>query len=176
MNLAEHEIIQLTDFLRRLKPQSSSYLDLIGQPDNTTATITGHMGQYLSATLAEASALALTTNTALNVTSLSLTAGDWDVWGSVWFSGNAATTVAWAAGSVGTTSATLSSDLGALTRIFMNSEVPFATTFFNVNAGPTRIHLSATTTTYLVARAVFAVNTMSAYGTIQARRCRHFPG
>jgi hypothetical protein len=38
--------------------------------------------------------------------------------------------------------------------------------------GPVRVSLSATTTIFLVASDTFTVSTMSAYGTIRARRVR----
>jgi hypothetical protein len=55
----------------------------------------------------------LTTNTSVNVTSISLTAGDWDVEGSVGFIPNASTVLVTVIGGIGTTSATFPADPGA---------------------------------------------------------------
>jgi hypothetical protein len=41
----------------------------------------GKLGEIISSNIVVGSAVSLTTNTPANITSLSLTAGDWDVWG-----------------------------------------------------------------------------------------------
>ncbi len=166
----------LEDFITRVKRQSSSWLDLMGQPDNSTTTPTGQIGEYVSSTVAFANKIGLTNNTAANVTTRSLSAGDWDVWGNVWFDGNGATTINYVAASVNTTSAALGTDLGAQGATIYMGGLLFTVSDFSQYAGPTRIQIASTTTIYLVAKAGFAVNTCSAYGTIQARRRRHFPG
>src|SRR6185312_13653473 len=60
---------------------------------NTSAAATaGAIGQLISANVATAAAVGLTTASASQITSISLTAGDWDVWGTVCFVANGATT------------------------------------------------------------------------------------
>jgi hypothetical protein len=42
----------------------------------------------------------------------------------------------------------------------------------NLDIGPVRLSIAATTTVFLVAQCTFTVSTLSAYGTIRARRMR----
>lgn len=143
-----------------------------GTNDNATA---GYVGEFMESNIASGSATALTTATAKNVTSLSLTAGDWDVWGNVLFTGNAATTVTYIAGFISTVSATFPTPPNA--GAYMNFVPPAGGNFAGNNtpgllAGQRRISVSSTTTVYLEAYAEFAVNTLSSYGYIAARRVR----
>lgn len=143
---------------------------LVASATNDSATA-GDLGEYQEAEVLVGAAVALTTATDANVTSLSLTAGDWDVWGEVSFSLNAATTVTAVNGWISTTSATLPTapNKGALATL-TTTLTTGATQCLPV--GVRRVSLSATTTVYLSARAAFAVNTMSAYGILCARRAR----
>lgn len=143
---------------------------IIGTTTNDSAAA-GSVGEFISQTVASGSAVPLTTATAANIASISLTAGDWDVWGNIVFSPNAATTIAQLFAAINTTSATLptSPNGGA----FQSLELTFSTGGRNdLSAGMTRISVASTTTVYLIGRASFAVNTMSAYGFIGARRVR----
>lgn len=136
--------------------------------DNTAA---GNVGQYISSSVLAGSAVSLTTATAANVTSISLTAGDWDVRGMVAFIPGAGTTSTIQYAAISTTSATLPT-IGAENN-FSGLAITFAGSQFSVqNVGPMRLSLSGTTTVYLIAQANFAVSTMSAYGFIGARRVR----
>lgn len=132
----------------------------------------GSVGEHITSTVVLGSAVALTTGTPANVTSISLTAGDWNVWGTLSVTGNSATTVTTINGSIGTVSATPSSTPGQFGVLFMNGQAPFATTNPTVQVGATVLKLAATTTVYFVVNAVFAVNSLSAYGVIHARRVR----
>jgi predicted nucleic acid-binding protein len=53
----------------------------------------GKVGEFITSNIVVGSAVALTTGTAANVTSVSLTAGDWDVCGEVDLSTAATTNV-----------------------------------------------------------------------------------
>jgi len=132
----------------------------------------GSVGEFVSALVAVGSAVSLTTATAKNVASISLTAGDWDVEGNVNFTGGSATTAAGGLFSTG-----ISTSTGALPTD--GSEVPVAvppvtTTSFLANGTlpRKRISISSTTTVYLVAEATFSAGTVGAYGAITARRER----
>lgn len=72
--------------------------------DNADA---GNVGEYVSSLMAAGSAVALTTATPASMTSISLTAGDWDVDAVFDFTGNITTTVNYLAGSISLTNATL---------------------------------------------------------------------
>ena len=144
---------------------------IAGTGTNDAAT-TGNIGEFVSSVIAVGSAVALTTATPANVTSISLTAGDWDVWGALGITGNVATTLASVQGSLSLTSATLLTVPGAY-----SADVPVAAalatlTQLHYPIAGTRLSIAATTTVYLVAQVAFAVNTCSAFGIIQARRVR----
>lgn len=133
--------------------------------DNAAA---GFIGEYVTASLAFASRITLTTATGANVTSISLTAGDWDVAGSVTFEKAATTTISYFIGSLSTTSATLGteSQQSALANLATGAGSSSCVI-------PTqRISLAATTTVYLVAQSVFTTDFVKAYGAIFARRAR----
>ncbi len=145
---------------------------IIGSTTNDSAAA-GSVGEYVSATLASGSATALTTGVAKTVTSISLTAGDWDISGNVHYSGNSATTVGYTYSSLNTVTNTDSGTLGQFVKRFFNSVAPFGTIDNIVEPiPPIRVSLSGTTTYYLIADAGFSTNTMAAYGIIHARRVR----
>lgn len=134
----------------------------------------GYYGEFVSSTVASASAVALTTATTANVTSISLTAGDWNVWGNVYFTQGATTTATAYSAGVSQTTATLPGNDGG-------NQVNLAGTGAALLAGnpaptlttPTgRISLTGTTTIFLTAQSTFLISTQAAFGTIRARRVR----
>ena len=126
----------------------------------------GKLGEVITSNIASGSAVGLTTGVSANVTSISLTAGDWDVYG--WVGTNPA-------GS--TTTITLGAGISATTANLGSFASKFST---NASAGVSngipiatqRISLASTTTYYLVANVSFGVSTLGAYGYITARRVR----
>lgn len=128
----------------------------------------GFVGEYSSSLIASGSAVGLTTATAANVTSISLTAGDWDVEGNVNFTETVATATARSA-SIGTTSATLATDGSEVTCGVQSTLVSEVN---SITVPRKRISISGTTTVYLVASANFSAGTVSSYGGITARRIR----
>jgi hypothetical protein len=135
----------------------------------------GNLGEYIESVIASGSAVSLTSTTPANMTSISLTAGDWDVDAVFQFTGNVATTVGYLVGSISTTSATLDntagrrdSDMYANATVFNN----IAGAQANLSIPPLRFSLSGTTTIYAVAQALFATNTCSVFGILRARRVR----
>ena len=145
-------------------------LQVHGVTTNSSAAA-GFVGEYISSTVLVGSAVALTTATPANVTSISLTAGDWDVTGTVAFNPAGTTTQTILTGAVSQTSATLPTipgsgayaSLGLTFTVGVGSVLPLSTT---------RVSLAGTTTVYLVAQATFAVSTMGAFGFLGARRVR----
>jgi hypothetical protein len=172
-----------TTFLAARLADNSAYASMIlmsliydntggitGVTDNSNAP-SGYLGQLISSTVVAGSAVALTTATAANITSISLTAGDWDVNGVIGFVLNAATTV----NSLGGSSSSVSATAGALGSgmTFPGAAATLATGVNPEFSIPTqRFALNATTTIYLVALAAFGVNTCAGYGLIRARRIR----
>jgi hypothetical protein len=134
--------------------------------DNAAA---GKVGEYKSSTIAFGAAVSLVTATPKNITSLSLEAGDWFVQGTIIFTGNAATTIT-------TTGADVSSTTNTQTQHYtQNVSSSYTVGSVGTPSLQTRIgrfSLPATTDVYLVARADFAVNTLSGFGMLQAWRRR----
>lgn len=143
---------------------------IVGTTTNNN-TAAGSVGEYISNQVLSPGA-ALTSLTALNATSISLTAGDWDVWATVGFAANAATTVSAYWGSISTVSATLNTTPGSGGYMNMAGSFPAGLANQTIPAGQMRISLASTTTVYLVAQALFATNTLAAFGFIGARRVR----
>ncbi|MGA7675145.1 MAG: DUF2793 domain-containing protein [Rhizomicrobium sp.] len=152
-------------------------------PAITTPTITGvtdgssaaagKVGEYVVSTIASGSAVSLTTATTANVTSIALTAGDWDVTGLVEFIAASATVAANAPiyAGLGSTSATLTDTQYSLMRAGAMTTTSYSP-WNSIDAPIVRLSLTATTTIYLQAQATFTAGTMTAYGTIRARRVR----
>lgn len=142
---------------------------IVGSSDNSDA-VAGSIGEYISSSVTAGNAISLTSTVSINVTSISLTAGDWDVFGTVNFIPGATTSITYTAGGNSQTTNTLGS-LGSFFGRTIAAIVPGA--IGQVEAIPTnRVRLSATTTIYLVANATFTISTLGAYGFIGARRRR----
>lgn len=142
---------------------------LTGTPTNNNAAA-GDVGEYVSSEILAGSAVALTTATPTNITSISLTAGDWEVHGTVALA-NVGTTITLVQGAINTTSAALGTPPNAGARLVWNGSVTAGT--FSQSVGERRLSLSSTTTVYLVTAATFTGGTScSGYGFIGARRVR----
>lgn len=132
--------------------------------------LAGQVGQFMAATLGAGSAVSLSNNVPATVTSVSLTAGDWDCWGTVALAPAGSTTITSIAGGINTVAATLPT---APASGFTLLAAPFLTGQPQVlSLGSTRINLGSTTTVYLVTASAFGVSTMGGYGTLNCRRAR----
>jgi len=150
----------------------SSTSGIIGTTTNDSAAA-GSVGEFVSATTSFAAPVSLTTDTAADIASISLTAGDWDVWGNVAFLGNAATLVQYQTGWVSSTSATNPGRDSVTQQVFSAAGVAiFAAADSSFNVQQRRISIASTTTIYLSAQSGFSVNSTSGYGNIFARRVR----
>jgi hypothetical protein len=146
--------------------------NVVGTTTNDDAAA-GSVGEYVSATLAAGSATSLTTTTAKTVTSISLTAGDWDVDGAVNFLLGGTTNVVALYGGISTTNNTLGANNTFTGVTNAAAGIVYSPTYQVRTAPPIqRISLAATTTVYLIAYADFTVSTATAHGLIQARRVR----
>jgi hypothetical protein len=146
---------------------------LASDPGTTTndAAAAGIVGEYIKTNVAVASHVSITTATAKTIASISLTAGDWDVRGTVAFDPSAGTLIVDMKGAISPTDNTLPvlSDTAALVDVPL---APSAGVGATVPVGTSRISLAAPATIYLVAQATFTVSTNFAYGFIAARRVR----
>lgn len=154
-----------------LKGKGTGGAKVLGTSTNNSAGA-GYVGEYISSTILSGSAVSLTTATPANITSISLTAGDWDVTGTVCFLGNAATTVTSLVGWISTTSATQPTAPNDGAYYTDQTSRAAGSTIFRASVGQIRISLASTTTVYLSCTAAFAINTYSAFGFIGARRVR----
>ena len=142
--------------------------NIVGTTTNNNATA-GSVGELLTNNTLTTSA---SSGVTLNATSVSLTAGDWDVTGIVQTNPAGTTTTSIIIAGVSTASATLQTIVAGLNNNnSLTSAIPagFGT---SLSAPVTRISLAATTTVFLVAQVTFAASTMTVSGFIRARRIR----
>lgn len=132
-----------------------------------TAASAGKVGQVLTA---NASAVSLSTGNAATVTSVPLTAGDWDVSCQFVFTGGASTTVTRILGSISTVNNTLNSTIGQRGDVVPNGATVYANGNPSINVGPIQALLSGTTTYYCVAQSEFGTSTTTVSAIIFARR------
>lgn len=130
---------------------------------DASSAAAGIVGQVLEVTT---TATANATSTAVNAAQLALTAGDWDVTGVIRFNSSSAPYTVFVAG-LNTTSATQPSFPNAV-----QLNVPTSATTQQVSVPSVRFNVSANTTVYLVALAIFASGTSTVDGYIRARRIR----
>jgi len=140
---------------------------LKGTTTNDSASA-GEVGEVVSSLVASGSAVSLTTATAANITSISLTAGDWDVEGNINFTETTSTVTARSAG-ITTTSATVPTD-GS--EVYCGVQSTVTSEINSITIPRKRISIAGTTTTYLVGKATFSAGTCAGFGAIVARRVR----
>lgn len=136
----------------------------------------GVVGEVISSAVVYTTA-SLSTGAVSNVTSISLTAGEWILSGWVFFAADATTTSSLFKVGISATTMTMPS---LLTPIVSEPGVSFPMVYTGATAGnaPTLSlsngykKVTGTTTMYLVALANFAVSTMTAGGVILAYRIR----
>lgn len=141
---------------------------LAGTATNDSAAA-GYVGQRIDGV--QSSAQSLSTGVGLDVISISLTAGDWEVSGRVYFLMAPTTTVTAMASWISTSSATYPGLVPSLSAF--NFPIPAAAgNAIGIPNMPTRISLATTTTVYLSCAATFGTSTVDALGNIHAIRVR----
>jgi hypothetical protein len=144
----------------------------VGQIPGTAtndAAASGKVGQLVSASVLQTSAITLTTNSGVMVTSISLDAGDWDVWGNVAFIAAAGVGVLAGFGTVSSVNGSVGS---TNTRGGLSPFTGDGSNTPTVNAPMQPFSLAATTTIYLNTLSTFSGGTNKAFGFITARRVR----
>jgi len=141
-----------------------------GVTDGSDAA-SGQVGEYISAMVAAVSPVSLTNATPTNITSVALTAGDWDVRGLVVFRASAGTIATYIADWISAVSATVPPrpNDGAMAELAIS--FPAGVTQ-SMPTGTARVSVGAPITVYLSCYTQFSVSTMGAYGFLGARRCR----
>lgn len=133
---------------------------------NATA---GNVGEYVSASVVQGSATALTTATPKTVTSITLTAGDWDITAIGSITGASTGTAFDVA--IGTTTNSFTGTVLGDTRC-ETPTVSLTGADATLMIPAVRVSISGSTTYYLVVQEVFTIGTPAAYGRISARRVR----
>ena len=142
---------------------------IVGTTTNNDAQA-GSVGEYISATLGAASGTSITSGVTKNITTISLTAGDWDVWGRVGVYNASAAAWVYVNGFVSTTSASISSDEYVA---YKPDGASMAIANFMFVVPQQRISLASTTTVYLSCGSSFVGGTgVVGFGSISARRRR----
>ncbi|AQW32724.1 hypothetical protein ACJBUE_22445 (plasmid) [Ralstonia syzygii subsp. celebesensis] len=145
-----------------ITPSSTS--GIVGTSTNDNA-VSGSWGEYASNST---SGTSLTSSTSANCTSISLTAGDWDVSGTVFFSPAGSTTISSINAGVSTTSGTLPAQSG-LASLYATLTTGNGQSMM---APISRVSIASTTTVYMVGQSTFGTSTMTCNGFIRARRVR----
>jgi len=130
---------------------------------NGSNAAAGQVGEFLSALVAN-NTVSMPTNTQVNITSISLTAGDWDVEGGVSHS-SASSTMTYGEGTISSVSATRGLPIFGL-------NFTTAMNTISITVPRVRFSLTATTTIYLVGMCQYSTSTAAAGGYISARRMR----
>lgn len=141
--------------------------------ETTTGSATaGNVGEYVESIVVSGSATALVNATDKTVTSITLSAGDWEVDAIANFLTAASTSVtAMVASFSTTTNVSDISTAGRFNQLRMVANVPGAVST-SVPIPNYRFSLSGSTTIFLVVFSAFTVSTQSAWGIIRARRAR----
>ena len=142
-----------------------------GEPGAGSANA-GEVGEPLEGSLASGSATSLTTATPKDITTVTVSAGDWEVSGIVYFIPTATTNPTSLSVYNSNTANTVDTTLGKWAQWAGPAAVDANAFHRSLTLNPYRISVSGSTTLHLVATAVFSTSTMTAYGYIRARRAR----
>lgn len=143
----------------------------LGTATNDSATA-GNIGEEIEGVLASGSATSLSTTTPKNITSLSLTAGDWDVSGNCNYNGAGSVSITFVECSLSLSTGAVDQTPGRNAQFSMAAVVPGVTPAFSTPVGPMRFSVSTGTTVFLVANQTFTVGTLTGWGIVRARRMR----
>jgi hypothetical protein len=151
--------------IAQFSPDSGGFI--LGTNTNDSASA-GMIGEYISGS---ASIVSMTTATPVTITSVSLTAGDWDVEGTLQYNAAAGTLMTDAKAGINTTTNVLPTAITAGGYVAIDAPAA-AGVGHTLQTGHQRVSIAATTTVYLVGQATFTVSTMTGSGFIRARRAR----
>jgi hypothetical protein len=141
---------------------------VVGTTTNDNAPA-GVVGEYISSSVPSSAPMGIANGTPTNLTSISLTAGDWNVWGNVIYgviTAGATTVQAWTS----TTSATVPTSAIGYSQLTLNSTAFASGT--TVVIPMQRISLAVTTTVFLSTFIGFTSGGANCFGAVQARRVR----
>ena len=139
---------------------------------NASSATAGDVGEYQSVTVLSGAAVALTSTVVANITSISLTAGDWDVMGNCVWQGTGSTSWTQVDAQINTSSAAFATFPCSGAAMRHTTAALVASTPFVHTLGNLRFNVSSTQSVYLNASATFSASTGAAYGFLGARRRR----
>lgn len=141
--------------------------------DNAAA---GQVGEFVTATVPAGSAVSLTTAVVSNMTSISLTAGDWDVNVQTNFNitGGTVTDVRMGPSPTSAVIATQPAQgvVGTDALVISPLGLAGATGVYTLGNVDVRVSTASTVTIFATALSTFSAGTVSVFGTIRARRIR----
>jgi len=144
---------------------------IVGTVTNDNAA-TGSVGEYVESVIASGSAVSITSGAAKDLTSITLSAGDWDVDGVLQYLFPASTSYTFLEASISLTANTVDTTNGRAVILVVPATVPSAGITVSAAVPPLRFSLSGSTTIHFVGLALFTVSTLSMYGIVRARRVR----
>jgi hypothetical protein len=131
----------------------------------------GMIGEFISSTIPAGSAVSLTNGSTSNITSITLTPGDWDVWGNVLFGPGGGAMITGVICGVSASSGSIGTPAAADAASYFGLEGSFGNIVY-MPISPIRASLNANTAYYLLGNCEFSGGTVGAYGFIAARRVR----
>lgn len=142
---------------------------VVGRRDGS-APQAGVIGEHLVSNVNSAAAGALVSTTPSNITSLTLPAGEYDVWATQVYVGNAAVPVRVKGGISETSGAITATAADAYAIRSLNLGAAVTGDFETLRIGPVRVSVATSTTLYNVARSDFTGTGVSVFGNLKARR------
>ncbi len=145
---------------------------IVGVTDASSAT-TGIVGEEIISTVSTYTNYT-TTVTYQNITSITLTAGDWDIDAFATFSSNASTITAGgnAIFAIATTTASATGAVEGKSIAYVPQAALLGTSFESISIPGVKVSISGSTTYYFTTQAAFTIGNPQYTGTIRARRLR----
>lgn len=134
----------------------------------TVTPASGLIGQRISSTLLLASAVTVTNNTPVNVTSIALTPGIWDISCIGMF--NAASLLSSGASRISINSVSATEGVNGVNRVTIPLVALLNSSDLSLVIPALRVEITVNTTYYLVAASSFTLGSCKAYGSISALR------
>lgn len=138
---------------------------------STGNALAGEIGEYIESVVVSGSAVPLVTATAKTVTSITLSAGDWDIDAIGYTLPAGTTSLTSNVASISLVTNTIDGTPGRVNGLTYTAVVTGGAAQSMVIA-PYRFSISGSTTIFMIVQASFTVSTASAYGIIRARRAR----
>ena len=132
-----------------------------------SAISAGNIGQII--TSGTITGVSMTSETTRNITSITLTAGVWRIWGTFIAAPNATTTQLTVQSVISSVSGTSFTPVSSDVELIMSAAIP-ASLFSIAPVGTTVVNISSPTTYYLNGYVSFAVSTLTAGGILSAQR------